>query len=746
MLGLTAALLSLVAAPAAPQADGVTLLAKVDPGADCNDIWGYTAPNGDEYALVGTAAGTNIYNCANPSAPYLTGSIPGPGSIWRDIETYGPYAYVVTEGGGGIQIIDLNDPENPFLVKTWGAHLFSNCHNIGIDQDTGMIYACGTSAGTVIFDASASYTSPPHVTNYTSNYVHDLHIQDGYAHMAEIYGGDYRIIDVRNLPSLPSRDRIKTPGYFTHSTWANEDNTLCITTDEVNGGRVALYDISSKTNIKFRDDWTPDTSTIPHNAYIIGDKAYVSWYTEGFICLDISDPYNIKKYASYDTSPYTSGAGYHGAWGCYPFSPSGVVYISDIEEGFYILQIEGPSIELEHTELANTTDQVGPYPISVNATPVHAGSTVTDVECWYRVEGGSWQSFDLTQVGTTDEWTGDFPGQLAPAVVEYYIHATESGGRRQWLPQGSNAGDMTYNFIVGNMMNIYFNDFEGPGDQGWTHGATQGQDDFERGTPQGKGGIGSRHEGVRWNDPVGAHSGVNAWCNDLGTGNDDGAYNPNARMWLESPSIVCSGAARTTLVFRRWASFEGGGNDHAKIWVNGDQVWTSPQYTGEAFHTIDIGWTQMVIDISDYADDNDDVRIRFELESDSALHLGGWGIDDFQIVALEQGDPLDTILLTGPTAANVGDNVQYNFSAGPPNANYSFLYSMSAAGSIQAGHQFDLGNPVNILANGTLNGSGAGSYSSTIPAAAAGLTVYLEVAAWNGGGVYDSNMVTLMVN
>ncbi len=746
MLGFTAALLSLLATPVAPQADGVTLLAKVDPGADCNDIWGYTAPNGDEYALVGTAVGTNIYNCANPSAPYLTASIPGPGSIWRDIETYGNYAYVVTEGGGGIQIIDLNDPENPFLVKTWGAHLFSNCHNIGIDQDTGMIYACGTSAGTVIFDGSASATSPPHVTNYTSRYVHDLHIQDGYAHMSEIYEGNYRILDVRNLPSLPSRDRITTPGYFTHSTWVNENNTLCITTDEVNGGRVALYDISNKTDIRFRDDWTPDSSTIPHNAYIIGDKAYVSWYTEGFICLDISDPYNIKKWASYDTSSYTSGAGYYGAWGCYPFSPSGVVYISDIEEGFYILKVEGPSIELEHTELANTTDQSGPYPISATAFPVHAGSTVTDVECWYRIEGGSWQSFDLTQVGSTDEWTGNFPGQAAPAVVEYYIHATESGGRRQWLPAGSNAGDMTYNFIVGNMMNIYFNDFEGGGNQGWTHGATQGQDDFERGTPQGKGGIGYRHEGVRWNDPVGAFSGANAWCNDLGTGNDDGAYNENARMWLESPSIDCSGAARTTLVFRRWASFEGGGNDHAKIWVNNDMVWTSPAYTGEAFHTIDIGWTQMVIDISDYADDNNDVRIRFELESDSALHLGGWGIDDVQIVALEQGDPIDTILLTGPTTANTGANVQYNFSAGPPNASYSFLYSLSSAGSTQAGHQFDLGNPLNELAKGSLDGSGAGSYSSIIPAGAAGLTVYLEVAAWNGSGVYDSNMLTLMIN
>ena len=330
MFGITTTILSLLATPALPQADGVTLMAKVQPGSDCNDIWGYTAPNGDEYALVGTVAGTSIYNCVNPSAPYLTAAIPGPGSIWRDLKTYGEYAYVVTEGAGGMQIIDLSDPENPFLVKTWASNYYSNAHNIAIDTGTGLIYVCGTSGGTMIFDAAANPTSPPYVTKYNSRYVHDLHVQNGKAHLSEIYDGRYRILDVDSLPSMPSRDSISTPGYFTHSSWANESDTLCITTDEVNGGRVAMYDISNPTNIKYLDQWTPDSNTIPHNAFIIGDRAYVSWYTEGFICLDISDPDNITKYASYDTSPYTSGAGYHGAWGCYPFSPSGMVYISDI--------------------------------------------------------------------------------------------------------------------------------------------------------------------------------------------------------------------------------------------------------------------------------------------------------------------------------------------------------------------------------------------------------------------------------
>jgi choice-of-anchor B domain-containing protein len=744
MLGLTSALLAFAAMP---QADGVTLLAKVQPGANCNDIWGYTAPNGDEYALVGTATGTSIYNCSNPTAPYLTAAIAGTPSIWRDIKTYGKYAYVVTEADGGIQIIDLNDPENPTLVKTWASNYFSNAHNISIDNGTGMIYVSGTSGGTKIFDAAANPTSPPFVTTYNTQYVHDMHVQNGYAHTAEIFDGRYRILDVSNLPSMPTKDRILTPGRFTHSTWANETDTLCMTTDEVNGGRVALYDISNKSSIQYLDEWTPDSSTIPHNAFIIGDKAYVSWYTEGFICLDISDPNNIKKFASYDTSPYAAGSGYHGAWGCYPFSPSGVVYISDIEEGFYILKVEGPAIELEHLELANTNNEVGPYPISVTATPVHAGSTVTEVDIWYRVEKSSWQSFTLNQVGATNQWAGDFPGQQAPAVIEYYVHATETGGRSQWLPASSAPGGSTFSFIVGEIRQLYFNDFEGTGDEGWTHGASAGVDDFERGVPQGRNGVGNRHQGVRWYDPSVAKSGSQIWGNDLGTGNADGAYNENASMWLESPPIDCSNSERSTLVFDRWMSVEGQGYDRARIWVNNDIVWISPSSTGEGVFLSDANWTQMVVDISDFADGLASVVIRFELNTDGVMNLGGWGIDDFRIVALKAGEPTNTILLTGPATASANDTVSYNFSNAPANSPYRLLRSFSAAGSLQFGHDFDLGDPISQLDRGFSDSNGEGSFAATLPSSASGLTFYLEVGAMDGGGVIsDSNMLTLVVN
>jgi len=734
----------LLAAAALPQADGVILQAKVQTNGSCNDIWGYTAPNGDEYAIVGTTSGTHIYNCVDPTAPYQTAFISGPSSVWRDMKTYGNYAYVVTEGGGGIQIIDLNDPENPFLVKTWKASDFSNAHNIACDIDTGMLYVCGTNRGMRIYDAAANPTSPPYVTTYNNEYVHDLHVQDDWAHHAEIYDGRYRITRINNLPNINTLDRQTTPGVFTHSAWANEDNTLCVTTDEVGGGRIALYDISNKSNIQYRDEWRPDAGSIPHNAFIIGDYVYASWYTEGLIVLDISDPTDIKKHASYDTSAYGSGSGFKGAWGCYPFAPSGNIYISDMEEGFHILKVEGPAIELDHVELANTQDEAGPYPVSIDAEPIYAGSTVTDVELWYKVGDGSWQLQMLNNTPGTDTWTGAIPGQAAPSVVDYYFNANETGGRNNWLPAGTAPGYLSYSFYVGTPMRLYFNDFEGATDEGWTHGAIAGVDDFQRGAPAGKSGVGARHQSTRWHDPDAAFSGNNIWANDLGQGGADGAYVENSSNWLESPVIDCSSASNTTLVFQRWSSFEGGGFDDARIIVNGSPIWLSPQ-GGGIYHVTDRIWTQMVIDISDYADGVANTTIRFELNSDPALVMGGWGIDDVEVVALESNDG-DLISLTGPTSANAGTAVTYDISSAPANRPYWLLRSFSLNGTTVNGHPIDLGSPYFEVENGTTDASGMASVTGNIPAGASGLTIYLEaIGVTPLGEIQDSNPVTLVI-
>src|SRR5262245_6505469 len=99
-------------AAAAPNSN-IIFHANLDQHPGYANVWGYTAPNGTDYALLGGTDGLCVINVSNPDAPYETGFIPGPLSTWRELKTYSHYCYVGSEGGAGIQIVDLADPEHP---------------------------------------------------------------------------------------------------------------------------------------------------------------------------------------------------------------------------------------------------------------------------------------------------------------------------------------------------------------------------------------------------------------------------------------------------------------------------------------------------------------------------------------------------------------------------------------------------------------------------------------------------------
>jgi hypothetical protein len=72
----------------------------VRPGAEYSAIWGYTAPDGREYAILGVngaggrPAGTSIIDITADLTPREASFIPGPPSMWREMKTFRQYAYV----------------------------------------------------------------------------------------------------------------------------------------------------------------------------------------------------------------------------------------------------------------------------------------------------------------------------------------------------------------------------------------------------------------------------------------------------------------------------------------------------------------------------------------------------------------------------------------------------------------------------------------------------------------------------
>jgi leucyl aminopeptidase len=389
------------------------------------------------------------------------------------------------------------------------------------------------------------------------------------------------------------------------------------------------------------------------------------------------------------------------------------------------------SLEIVHTPLPDTQDEVGPYALSATVTAL-GGATTTSVDLIWRLAGGAWNTVAMTAGGGANQWNGTIPGQAAPARVEYHLIGTASNGRQAWSPEGFTPGENNHAFLVGVFTSIYANGFEGVTDEGWTHVQVATQDDWQRGTPAGKAG-----------DPNVAASGAKCWGNDLGGTGFNGEYQPNVHNYLRSPVIDCTGQTDVSLRFQRWLTVEEGQFDDAKVEINGVVVWQNPV----SGNLIDSSWTELDLDISQWADNNPSVQITFRLQSDGGLQFGGWNVDDVEVYVLASGGGTgtNTIVLAGPTTVNAGSSPTWTFSAAPASAPYWFINGTSGAGTTYQGHAFDVGVPVTVLASGTTSATGTGSVTIAVPPAAAGRTGYFEVAALAAGAWKDSNLLIVSV-
>ena len=84
------------------------LLANIDQYSSYSALWGYTAPDGREYAILGTQVGTSFIDITDSANIHEVDSVKGLNSGWREMKTYSHYAYIVSEAtNSGLQIVDL---------------------------------------------------------------------------------------------------------------------------------------------------------------------------------------------------------------------------------------------------------------------------------------------------------------------------------------------------------------------------------------------------------------------------------------------------------------------------------------------------------------------------------------------------------------------------------------------------------------------------------------------------------------
>ena len=244
---------------------GVAGASSLDPGRAGNrtygDVWGYTAPDGTEYALLtGRGDGLSIIDItAAPDAPPVEvgfiARVSGARDA-KDVKVYGRHAYVVHEVGP-VQIVDLADPAAPVEVGRIDVQpgvTDGGAHNVLVARGHLWVTGGRTSGNAGVRAYSlADPAAPVLVGAYRPDhlavpYYHDFEVVGDRGYGPAIYGGGVDVLDVsdpsdiRRLTETP----LDYPGAGAHNTCTTEDGNTVYVGDEVGsqGRWMRIFDVA----------------------------------------------------------------------------------------------------------------------------------------------------------------------------------------------------------------------------------------------------------------------------------------------------------------------------------------------------------------------------------------------------------------------------------------------------------------------------------------------------------------------
>jgi choice-of-anchor B domain-containing protein len=156
-----------------------------------------------------------------------------------------------------------------------------------------------------------------------------------------------RIVDVTDKTNPIPLSAAKYPGIaYVHQGWLTDDQRYFYLDDELDElvgttdrTRTMIWDVEDLDDPVLVGTFAGTTGATDHNLYIKGDRMYQANYQAGLRVIDISDRARPVEVGYFDTTPYEGNpAGFNGAWTAYPFFRSGVVIVSSMGEGLFVLK------------------------------------------------------------------------------------------------------------------------------------------------------------------------------------------------------------------------------------------------------------------------------------------------------------------------------------------------------------------------------------------------------------------------
>ncbi len=417
---------------------------------------------------MGRTNGTAFVDITDPVNPVYLGNLPphSSNSSWRDIKVYADHAFLVSEAiQSGMQVIDLTqlrnvtNPPITFSETAW-YNGFLSAHNIVINEDSGFAYAVGTNncSGGLHMVNIQNPNSPTSAGCYSDDgYTHDAQCVNYIGPDADHQGKEIclnsnedtlTIVDVSNKSNPIQLSRTSYSGVeYTHQGWLTDDQAYFLVDDEldernhIHNTRTYVWDLADLDNPVNTGYFQASNSAIDHNQYIRGNYSYQANYRAGLRILDISDVANanLSEVAYFDVYPSSDSANFNGAWSNYPFFDSGLVIVSGIEQGLFILQPNlGSSASPPNVNITNPAEGAAVSGlVTVQIAATDAQDPVGSLNAEWRIDSGSWISATYNSGNGYYEASWDTTSELDGSYV-INARATDSDSS-----QGSDSNNVT---------------------------------------------------------------------------------------------------------------------------------------------------------------------------------------------------------------------------------------------------------------------------------------------------------------
>jgi hypothetical protein len=216
-----------------------------------------------------------------------------------------------------------------------------------------------------------------------------------------------------------------------------------------------------------------------------------------------------------------------------------------------------------------------------------------------------------------EQYQAVLPALACGQSVEYFVSFDDTQGDRYYAPVPD---DPLVVIPSSEEITIFDDSFESR--DGWTMSGL-----WEIGAPLG---LGGQEQSYAVPDPTEGCLGSSVLGYNL-----SGDYeNSLPARHATSPPIDCSGMTETRLRFCRWLGVEQPGYDKATVAVstNGSDwstLWENPAIIG------DLEWVEVEYDISEFADDQPTVYLRWTMgPTDGGLRFCGWNVDNVRVVSM----------------------------------------------------------------------------------------------------------------